>query len=56
MKIGNTVRLIQPVIQGEIVDTTFDKGVGKLQHLVAWTDETGERQQRWFSEEQLEVA
>lgn len=56
MEIGNVVRLVQPVIQGEIVDTEYDKDAKQLRHLVQWTDGAGDAQQRWFIESQLEVA
>ena len=56
MEIGSPVRLIQPVVQGEIVDTEYDKGSKSLRHLVAWTDADGNAQQRWFDAAQLEDA
>lgn len=53
MKTGNTVRVVQPVISGEIVDTQYNKSSNELEHLVSWSDDGGEHQ-RWFSEAQLE--
>lgn len=55
MEIGNTVRLVQPVIQGEILDTQYNKSDKCLEHLVAWAGGDGEVQQRWFNEASLEV-
>lgn len=54
MEIGKTVRLVQPVIEGEIVDTEYNKDSRKLQHLVQWTN-NGELTTRWFTEDQLEL-
>lgn len=55
MEIGNQVRLIQPVVSGEVIDTEYDKDAKELRHLVQWTDEDGEQQTRWFVESQLET-
>lgn len=55
MEIGNQVRLIQPVIAGEIKDTEYDKDAKQLRHLVEWQDNEGETQTRWFTESDLEV-
>lgn len=55
MEIGNTVRLIQPVIEGEIKDTEYDKDAKQLRHLVEWTDADSNVQTRWFAEQQLEA-
>lgn len=55
MEIGNQVRLVQPVVAGEIVDTEYDKESKQLRHLVRWTDGQGDEQSRWFTEGQLEV-
>lgn len=54
MEIGNSVKLIQPVIQGSIIDTEYDKDAKQLRHLVEWSDATGEHS-RWFTESELEV-
>lgn len=56
MEIGNTVKLKQPVIQGEIIDTEYNKDSKELHHLVSYNDANGAQQQRWFSESDLEVA
>lgn len=54
MEIGNQVRLIQPVIQGSIIDTEYDKDAKSLIHLVEWSDASGDGQRRWFKENELE--
>jgi len=51
---GDVVRLIQPVIQGEVIDTEYDRDSGGLRHLVRYADAEGSMQQRWFLETQLE--
>lgn len=53
VEIGKTARLVQPVIQGEVIDTEYDKYAKMLRHLVRYTDPAGEEQTRWFTEEQL---
>lgn len=55
MEIGNQVRLVQPVVSGEIVDTEYDKESKQLRHLVRWTDGQGDERSRWFTEGQLEI-
>ena len=55
MKIGSQVKLVQPVIGGPIVDTEYDKDAHELRHLVEWTDASGDVQQRWFLESELEI-
>lgn len=54
MEIGQKARLIQPVIQGKIVDTVYDKKVKSLSHLLDYEDQFGNRHQRWFLDSQLE--
>ena len=56
METGNVVRLIQPVIQGEIKDTEYNKDTQMLKHLVEYVGADGETHTRWFDENQLEVA
>jgi hypothetical protein len=56
IEIGQQARLIQPVIQGEVIDTRFNKSAGQLEQLVAYTDAEGEAQERWFLVSQLEAA
>jgi len=54
IKIGVKAKLKQPVVQGVIEDTEFDKESGELKHLLIWKDEAGEPASRWFLESQLE--
>lgn len=53
LEIGQTAKLIQPVIQGEIIDTQYNKDSKQIEHLIGWIDDEGESQQRWFLESQL---
>lgn len=55
MKMNDSVRLIQPVITGVILDTEYDKSTEQLRHLVEYTTIDGEKNQRWFQESELEV-
>lgn len=53
VEIGKTARLIQPVIQGNVIDTEYDKDAKCLRHLLQYT--VGEEvHERWFTEAQLE--
>jgi len=54
LKVGQTTRLIQPVIEGEIVDTRYNKDAKELEHLLSWEDAGGDQQTRWFLESELE--
>ena len=54
-EMGRQVRLVQPVIQGEIIDTEYDKSRKELKHLIEWRDADGAQQQRWFLESDLEA-
>ena len=56
MKKGKKVRLIQPVIEGEVVSTRYNEEKEGLEHLVEWTGSDGEVHQRWFAESDLEEA
>lgn len=56
MKIGQQARLIQPLIQGEVLDTRFSKSAGELEHLVSYQTADGETHERWFIESHLESA
>ena len=56
IEIGTQARLKQPVIQGEVLDTNFNKSAGELEHLVSFVDVNGEAQERWFLASQLEAA
>ncbi|MEY8688454.1 MAG: hypothetical protein AB9M53_01060 [Leptothrix sp. (in: b-proteobacteria)] len=53
---GQTARLIQPVIEGPILDTRYNKDAGELEHLVTFTDADGEEASRWFLASKLEAA
>lgn len=55
INVGQQARLIQPVIQGEVIDTRFNKTSGELEHLVSYTDAEGEVQERWFLASNLEA-
>ena len=55
MKIGEQARLIQPEIQGEVLDTRFNKSAEALEHMVMYTTPEGENHERWFLESKLEV-
>jgi hypothetical protein len=55
LEIGHAARLVQPVIEGEIVDTEYDKDAKQLRHKLNWTDGAGEAHSRWFLESQLEA-
>lgn len=55
LEIGQNAKLKQPVIEGQIIDTQYNKDAKELEHLLIWTDADGEDQQRWFSESQLEI-
>lgn len=55
INIGQTARLVQPVIQGEVIDTRFNKTAGELEHLVSFADAQGDAQERWFLASQLET-
>lgn len=52
IKQGSTVRLITPVIEGEVVGGQFVDG--EPQYLVRYTDLEGELQERYFPAESLE--
>jgi len=53
MKAGTQVRLIQPVIQGEVMERRINPD-DELEVLVAYTDAEGQPAARWFRPEQLE--
>lgn len=52
--IGQQARLVQPVIQGEVKDTRYNKDARQLEHLLSYTDAAGEVHERWFLESELE--
>lgn len=53
MKAGDTARLIQPVVQGQIKERRFN-AADELEYRLEWTDPDGSTQQRWFAESQLQ--
>ena len=55
MKTGAKVRLIQPVIEGEIVERRVKPVTDELEAKVRWT-ENGEAVERWIDLDQLELA
>lgn len=54
MKAGTLVRLIQPVIQGEVKERRINPATDELELLVEWTDADGQAVQRWFDADQLQ--
>jgi hypothetical protein len=54
MKKGNTVRLMQQVVEGDIVSTRYNEETEGLEHLVEWQDNQNDTHQRWFAEVELE--
>lgn len=55
MKIGDSAKLIQPVVSGQIIDTEYDKENLCLRHCLEWADASGNTSQRWFIESELEA-
>lgn len=53
MKVGTTARLVQPVVQGEIVARRINPA-DQIEYQLWWTDAAGEQHLRWFLETQLE--
>lgn len=56
IKIGQQAKLVQPVVQGEVKDTRFNKDEGQLEHLLSYIGADGEPHERWFLESELEAA
>lgn len=57
IEVGSQARLKQPVIEGEVTDTRYNKSAGELEHLLSFTDaNSGETHERWFLASQLEGA
>ncbi len=54
MKAGSTARLIQPEIKGEVKERRINPATDELELLLEWTDEAGQRVQRWFDADKLE--
>lgn len=55
VSVGQTAKLIQPVVQGTITDTRYNKEAGQLEHQMEYTDANGESHDRWFLDSQLEA-
>lgn len=53
-EVGQRVRLIQPVIEGVVLDTRYNKDVKSLEHLVDYGSDDAPSQ-RWFVDGELEV-
>ena len=53
MKAGTTVRLIQPVIQGQVMERRFNEA-DEVEVLVEYPGADGEPVQRWFLATELE--
>ena len=54
MKTGDKAKIVQPVIEGSIIDTEYDKEKEQLKHLLEYEDVNGELTQRWCTEDELE--
>lgn len=54
LNIGEQARLKQPVIEGVIDDTRFNKDAKELEHHLNYVDASGETQSRWFLASELE--
>lgn len=48
-------RLIQHVVEGDVLDTRYRKDAEQLEHLLRYTDEQGDVVERWFLDSQLEA-
>lgn len=53
MKTGTTVRVVQPVIEGEVKERRINPATDEMELLVAWT-ENDQPVQRWFAADQLQ--
>ena len=54
MKTGDKAKIVQPVIEGTIIDTEYDKEKLQLKHLFEYKNADGEDTQRWCTEAELE--
>jgi len=52
---GEIVRMIQPVIEGEVIGAQLNQDTLQIEYLVEWTDAEGDIVNRYFTEAQLEV-
>lgn len=53
MKTGTTARLIQPVIEGVVMERRINPVTDELEVLLQWT-ENGEPVSRWIDADQLQ--
>ena len=53
MKTGTTVRVVQPVIEGEVKERRINPVTDELEALVEWTEDD-QPVQRWFYSYQLQ--
>lgn len=56
MKTGDTVRLKQPEIIGPVLKRRINEASDTTELLVAYEDEAGQVNTRWFDERLLELA
>jgi len=54
MKKGTRVKLIQPVVEGEVVKVKYNEDTDSKEMCVEFTDKDNETQAVWFKESQLE--
>ncbi len=54
LRVGTKVRLVQPVIEGEVVSRRLSDDSDDVQYTVAYVDANGDEQVRAFSESQIE--
>lgn len=54
-KKGDLVRLKTVAPQGPVQRFKMDEETGEVQYLLQWPDASGELQERWFREDELEV-
>ena len=55
LDVGQSAKLITPVIQGTVADVRYNKEAKTMEYLLEWTDADGDIHQRWFNESDLEV-
>ena len=52
---GSTVKIIQPVVQGEIKKVEWDEDADEKRFFVDFKNEDGSSKARWVTESQVEV-
>ena len=55
MKKGESVRVIQPVLEGEILRIVWNEQQDEKKYLVALIDANGKSRERWLNERQVEA-